>query len=805
MKKLQSLGVVSLGLLVGLSAACGKKKSSASDGTPAVEAKITDAENSVVTSDTTALQLSSALVLLPAKDSAATALTDDESTRVVSIALAEGSGKKLQLRVANDAFEGVESISSIMCYFSQTQFWKEAGKGEYKVLVDQSKCEESKSSGDEGGSSQEQSYMTAFVKSERPDNKPLTADIRFIAKEGSEGKNVEYHARIVVAAAPSKEDPAGVFTMYFTARQAGKSGGGGFIRAKRGEAGKFVLEMAEESKAGEVSNQYVIAELEKSGADFIGRVASKSDSSGNGGGGTYSRKSEYKIRFDVNHVNVDGAKKETQGGRDQESVQKGCYGRNTFKTSIHRYDLVDAAGQIKTLKSGFPIEIEKGGKTLQGNASYWGIWTPGKVSVETGDAIYKVQWKKGGGKERTKYSVIQADGKLVKYTRSEVKLSTLKGVDVSFNESGSNFNVQWNGTAFVKISKQTRSDDGQMGEEAASGTVSVPQWGLNFFVPSLNANVRIPGSATLSDDLTVAYHSQEVVSGSAKSLGNLVCFSNCPVVTPTAAAFVRSSSSGQTGPASSDLYIKQNVTFSYGQGQTQTVASNQGRSIATPWATYTWNETTKLLAMGGVDFSLPADLSSSSDGSNKTDNVRSGALVSQAVYDALADKAIDPYKLENQLTEYYRWEAGPSQWNQYMAIVNEAGQIESFDKPLQFAYTHTTANDWDGQTDAAIVARNYRLNYGGPGQLWGVPMKYNKDIGRQIPLFSIKSGTKLGDYTVLALSGDQRMVKAEDAKCTALGLESMPGLPKAEAKDIDNSALGATDVALRYQGGDAIE
>ena len=599
-----------------------------------------------------------------------------------------------------------------------------------------------------------------------------------------------------VAAPPSETDPAGIFTMNYTARMAGQSAGGGFIKGRRADGGKFVLEMAEETSEGEgkTQKQYVIAELQKVGDDFSGMVVSSEDGKSKDG----TRTSNFKIRFDASYVNVDGAKTEEYNAQKRESTQKGCYDRNKFKTGIYRYDLVDAAGETKKLKSGFPIELDSGGKTYQGNASYWGIWLPGNVKIDNGATVNKSSWKNGGVKEKTPYAVVKADGKLVKYTKAEVKLSTLKGADLMTWENGSGYIARWDASTLTKAGKQTRDDNGNNTEEAATGTVTIPQWGLNVWIPSLNANVNIPGGTTLSDNFSLVYHSQDVVSGSATGLGDLVCFSNCPVMAPTAAAFTRQTQSN-SGPRVSDLYLK--TTVNWGNGSQQV---NQGQNISSALATYTFNETAKVIASGGASFALPTDLVCKGDGKDNFDNVRSGTLVPTAVWAPISNKNMNPWEMENNVDVYYRWEAGASQWNKYMALKNASSAIESFDKPLEFSYGHTTANDFDGSTDTAIVGRNYRLNYGGPGQFWGIPWKYNADIGHEAPLFSIKSGTAIGDYKIYGVEAEQRIVKVEDAKCATLDLGSMPALPKADTKDINHSTLGASNPAVKYIGGVAV-
>nr|WP_269808989.1 hypothetical protein [Enterovibrio nigricans] len=96
--------------------------------------------------------------------------------------------------------------------------------------------------------------------------------------------------------------------------------------------------------------------------------------------------------------------------------------------------------------------------------------------------------------------------------------------------------------------------------------------------------------------------------------------------------------------------------------------------------------------------------------------VRSGPMVLSTVsnsYD-IYDPAIT--------TEYYVWETGIQSWNQLTAVKDASDDIVSFEKPLQFAYTHSSANDRSGSA-GSYAGQTYLINYGGNGDFWGIPCR----------------------------------------------------------------------------------
>jgi hypothetical protein len=793
LKKTALIGAASL-LVV---ASCSKKKSSSSSST---SDSVEPNEDAVVTLETGALQLAGEVTILKGKDAAAGSLAMKE----VSFKLADS--RTVRLRMTNEAFQEIEKAGEIMCFLSQTRFWEQANAGVYQAQVDENKCKREQEGGGSGqqgaggsdSGSQTPSLVTVYVNSTREENKPLIANLRLVPSEG-EDKGGEYHVKVVVVEPPSDEAPAGIFDMRYSAIHNGQAVGGGFIRTKKTAGGtKFILETGgKEGGGGRSGTNAGIAELEAIDENtMVGFLSS--DSSGSEEERQESYSSIGKARFDANFLNVDytTSYKSPQGTGGE--TLKGCYDLNKYKTAIFRYDLVDANGATVKRNSGFPIEFTKDGSVRHGWAGYHGMWLGQDGSATSGMEVNKVEWA-NGQKVSTPYTVFAAPGKLTKMTKSTVTLGELKGADLNLWDGGSNYIVKWDGTTLSKTAKQSWTSDGPE-EEAASGEVTLQQWGTHLWVPSLNAGIQIPGNVSLSDSLTLGYHSQAIVSGTAEApTCNLVCYSNCPKMSPAAADFQQSSGQ-QMGPMTSNLYYS--ISTSWG-------TSNQAQNLTTAIQTYSWDPATQNLKLGSDAFTLPSGLSTDQNSQQQLQNVYSGALICSDVADGISNKASKgPWELQNSLDTYYTFSAGPQSWNQFASLKDKStGAFVAFDAPLNLSYVHTTANDWDGNTDASIIGKSFRLEYAGPGQLQGIPWKKSQEIGHHMPLFSLRSGTKVGNYTIYAVDGEQRLAKAaSEASCSAIPLDAAPVLPSVDdLPTILHTALGDTDSELRYVGGVAVE
>ena len=105
-------------------------------------------------------------------------------------------------------------------------------------------------------------------------------------------------------------------------------------------------------------------------------------------------------------------------------------------------------------------------------------------------------------------------------------------------------------------------------------------------------------------------------------------------------------------------------------------------------------------------------------------------------------------------SSYYVYETGHNPWNQYVGLVDNAGQSVEFDAPIEFLYTHSTLNDLN--SDATYDGQEVVFSYRGTGRLYGIPsagVDLDGDMldDRNYPVFSVAGGTIVGPGGAYAL------------------------------------------------------
>ncbi len=68
------------------------------------------------------------------------------------------------------------------------------------------------------------------------------------------------------------------------------------------------------------------------------------------------------------------------------------------------------------------------------------------------------------------------------------------------------------------------------------------------------------------------------------------------------------------------------------------------------------------------------------------------------------------------LDVYYVWQTGSNSWNQFAAVEDGTGAFVQFDAPLLVKYTVPAGAQYGSYAGTTLV-----LQYGGFGQLWGIP------------------------------------------------------------------------------------
>jgi hypothetical protein len=120
-------------------------------------------------------------------------------------------------------------------------------------------------------------------------------------------------------------------------------------------------------------------------------------------------------------------------------------------------------------------------------------------------------------------------------------------------------------------------------------------------------------------------------------------------------------------------------------------------------------------------------------------------------------------------------------------VTDAQGNYTTFDPPLSFTYTHSTANDANG--DSSHNNKKFLLNYGGPGELWGFPWEEDADNQRWYSAVTLADGVELdnGNYVVKAIEKEQTMQVQDLSVCSALNIDVIltdPALALPTANDI---------------------
>jgi hypothetical protein len=142
---------------------------------------------------------------------------------------------------------------------------------------------------------------------------------------------------------------------------------------------------------------------------------------------------------------------------------------------------------------------------------------------------------------------------------------------------------------------------------------------------------------------------------------------------------------------------------------------------------------------------------------------------------------------------YYQWQTGPNSWDQFTAVKDGTGSFVHFDAPLNVSFK-VPANSAGSLPYGAYANTNLILQYGGFGDLWGIPgncvssitnqaVDCNDPSGRYVPAFVIpydptanpQQGvvtTSTKTYLVKWLDREIRFAQKPVATCSSAGLST---------------------------------
>jgi len=610
--------------------------------------------------------------------------------------------------------ESIGQVNMITCVFHAMRPDALVNQGAYVALIDKNKCDAEKASSvasdsSSSGASQAPDYMTAVVNSTRASNTdPMLASAWISINQ--DGTPVTVFAHLSATAAPSTTDPYGTFRLDYCGKPAAGAAScmmNGFMQAGNGTLSYYEVDAGGGGGGGGGGSQVTALALSSVGTASGGgsvNVNSSFNNQTNTSIFDFAYNSSYFLRSDGNS--------NTCFSRDANDPNAGI--------SVWRYGLYDSiTGEPITRNSGFPIQYTSGGQTYQGYVGYYGLSSQaGAAAPADGSTISKVDYQSGSATTAS-YTVVNKGGRLTRFTRQNTTLALID--QVHFNafignvtgsglpDANTQYELYWDdgSSKFIAVNEMQCGQNGcQSTPLTAPVAVDPTFWsalsmGIQGWSQSLGGDLFIdlanPGAPV--DITQVAYHVQDLVYPDDTSLpATLYCVNNCPTA-DTLQAFL-------TQATGSSPYI--NSTY------------NSWQPTTTP-VSYGLNGNLLVYSSAAVVDTVAADYENSQAYRN---GVMSGRLVAslsdaQCGTDQNGTPQYCDWKIGSAQV-YYQWQTGPNSWDQFTAIKNSGGDFVRFDAPLNVSFK-VPANVSGTVPYGSYANTNLILQYGGFGDLWGIP------------------------------------------------------------------------------------
>lgn len=695
--------------------------------------------------------------------------------------------------------QGIAQVNMITCFMSSMRPDALVNEGRYVALVDKKKCDPnarsdtSNASSDNAGSNAA-SYMNSIVESTRASNAdPMR--VKVWIDEAEQDFAATIFVNISASEAPTTANPYGVFRLDYCGRADGSSQClmNGFLDGSTNGISYYEREM-HGGGAGNTTALKLIAASTDNGAGAL-----QIDQQGQQLG--------YRFAYDANLF------RRSDGNADQ------CFSRLADDPdtgmSVWRYGLYDAAsGERVTLRSGFPIEFAApDGKTYNGQIGYYGLWLPPDAApqVVSGTTVQRVEYQPDQPPTKTPYTLVKADGRLMKYTKKtrtlasadQLRFNTWVGDATGFFAGAAGnrqYEMYWDEAAgaFKATGTMECNDSGCQtraldAEQAVAAAYFAPQGGVRGWSQSLGGEVFIPLAATVgpvdSAHVEVIYRVQDLVYP-AQMPATLYCLRECPTAASMQAYF-------GNGSTSASPFVDSTFNRWQPTGADGVVA-------------YTSDASAALLRDGTAAALTFTDTAALQGRPQYRWGVRTGRLFTTLADAQCADNpGLYCDNRVDQLDVYYQWETGPNQWNQFAAVKDGAGSIVSFDAPLQVTYNVPQGARYGAYAGKAIV-----LQYGGFGDLWGIPGECvsrltNEHVAcetpdaRYVPAFVIPYDEVAGrvsnggtNYLVKWLDREIRFAKKDVAVCASAGVTLPSALALPDASGLANPSDPASPVYI---------
>jgi len=705
------------------------------------------------------LEMASTMSVIAANESTTRSATRAAgSTRAYNDSWTDYTNDPVNTYVYDESMESLSTVNDILCMMAQTKAHEMVNRGDYVALIDQGLCDQGENNGQTAGGSssgRQTEYERWVVNSSRTSAEaPQIVKIWVPQNEPNRGPSTIF-GHFTVTEAVTSANRFGKFVGNFAqVAQDGSVQMHGTLKTVDAINGKVAYTFYAGDPSGTVFREAASVVMDPDGRAGVAETHRYFDEPGP----TPASSVFYGLAFDGTHVlRHEGAAEADIYGA---SPTRACLSRTTFDTTVWRYGLYRRySGARVDVYSGFPIRYDNNGTAVNGYIGYWGLWLEDPaVQISDGALVTKREY---GSAAATQYSVMRKPGKLIKSTRATLNVtSALVGQELRYWGALPSNPTATNGEWRVEVTAVSTgniptftitheitgyTESGPTLRDVADETLTPPVGGaLSFWSEGLGGRTNYKDGDTL-----LTYYYEEFVQPDDALFANsdaavtLKCYQRC--------LKGQINDVSAEGPFLTDATAATPYRYTIdrvGMTLESTVATNLGvvePIVSTANTPHAWG-------------------------------MQSGNMVLDSV------NITDPVQVVDQPVTY-RWETGENDWNKFTAVKNATtGALEVFERPLQFSYTHSNSNDVNGTS--LYSGKTYRLNYGGFGQLWGIP--WVQGVQRFSPQFSIVDGTAVGpngnEYVVKALDKEQRMRPALLSACGALAV-NRPAAPLPTAVD----------------------
>ena len=699
---------------------------------------------------------------------------------------AEYFADETKVYVYDPAIEPLQQVNEILCFLAQTAADELVNEGPYLAQIDIASCEQGQNQNAAGSttgqssSSNASSFQIWTIDSRRANNTSPQSVHLWILEDEDPSDPSTIFVDMTVRSGVDAGNAFGDFSLDYASvdgiatTPANPDGIGTLATVPNPTEGELGFELFE--SRGHINQPHVPGEESR---QSLARVETVEDETqgwarvmtserfnyGSGDSGILS--DEHVVAYDQTHFL-----------RSTNGSPAAAYFRDQVTENVWSYGLYHAdgpeVGDRVDRDAGFGFRTEG---DEYGWIDYYGSWLPSGVSLAHGDPVTRDVF--GEVTEEIPYTVFKAPGRLIRFSKQTLDLVDIGGQVFewwSFDPmSGTSTIYQVQYFPGTGTWEQVATLDPETYEVTPLNPTVVintaAEGYLDLWSNSLQGHV-----AYLHGETSITYYSREFVDGAdpffaggAPSL-DLQGFVSC---------------------------LKSGITTS--EAEAGSVYLPDAPDVSTPHlfefhaADLTlYHDTDGLGALAAVGL---ASGHAPTAGPHMW-GMSTGPLVTAAAAAGL----VDVYDVWN-VDEFYMYETGHNEWNQYFGLIDQLGAFVDFPPPLYFTYEHATANDRNG--DSTYDGQTFALEYTSFGSLWGFPFEGVDLDGdgtddRFYPAVSLADGTLLVDadgveYVVKALEVEQTL--DEDVSYAgSLDLTPASALPLPDGSDYTIPAIGPAPV-----------